>query len=87
MNRRLLDILRCPITGQSLRELDAGELESLNQLIADGGLKTRGGETAEPLRAALITDNREWIYAVDDGVPVMLPDQALAADEVGLGRD
>lgn len=87
MNRRLLDILRCPLTGQALRELTADELAGLNQRIEAGELLNRNGEPADTLSAALITDNLEWIYAVDDGVPVMLPDQALAAREAGLGRD
>ena len=35
MDRKLLDILCCPVTKQPLALLDAGELEALNAAIAD----------------------------------------------------
>lgn len=85
MNKRLLDILRCPVTGKPLRLLEREELDALNRQITAGELEFSGGDRPESaFDEALITDDSEWIYAVTDGVPVMLPDQAISGRAAGL---
>jgi uncharacterized protein YbaR (Trm112 family) len=86
LDPKLLEILRCPRTGQTLHPATSTELDSVRAAFDAGTLTDAGGAT--PDRAAdalLITDNLEWAYAVDAGVPVMLPDQALAVRAV-LGK-
>jgi uncharacterized protein YbaR (Trm112 family) len=36
------------------------------------------------LREALITADGKWIYRIDDGIPVLLVDEAIAASQSGL---
>jgi uncharacterized protein YbaR (Trm112 family) len=83
MDRKLLDILCCPSTRQPLSLLDPQGLEALNQAIAEGGLK-RADDTmqTEPLREALLTRDRKIVYRVDDGIPVLLAEEAIATAQI-----
>lgn len=83
MDKKLLDILACPATRQPLSMLDKAGLETLNQAIAGGGLR-RGDDTpqSEPLREALVTRDRKTVYRVDDGIPVLLVEEAIATAQV-----
>ena len=78
MDRKLLDILVCPVSRQPLSLLDAAGLDAINRAIAAGGLKRHDGEPQrEPLREALVTRDRKRVYRVDDGIPVLLAEEAI----------
>jgi uncharacterized protein YbaR (Trm112 family) len=83
MDRRLLDILCCPVTKLPVRLLSSGELEALNRAIADGTLRTESGT---PLKGAatagLITRDGRTIYRIEDDIPVMLADEAIATTQI-----
>jgi len=83
MDRKLLDLLVCPATRQPLALLDKPGLEALNRAIAAGGVQ-RADDTpqTEPVREALITRDRKTIYRVDDGIPVLLIEEGIAATAV-----
>lgn len=82
MDRKLLDILCCPSTKQPLALLSASDLAALNLAIAAGGvLRADGSPQAQPLVEALVTRDRRTVYRVDDGIPVLLADEALASDQ------
>ncbi|TAK37855.1 MAG: Trm112 family protein [Lysobacteraceae bacterium] len=83
MDRKLLDILACPATRQPLSLLDRAGLDAINQAIAAGGV-LRADETpqAEPLREALVTRDRRLVYRIDDGIPVLLAEEAIATGQV-----
>ncbi len=79
MDRKLLDILCCPTTKQPLAVLNGAELEALNAAIAAGGLlRQDGSNQSEPVREGLITRDHQTIYRIDDGIPVLLPDESIA---------
>ncbi len=83
MDRKLLDILACPATRQPLSLLERAGLDALNQAIAAGGVR-RADDTpqSEPLREALVTRDHRLVYRVDDGIPVLLADEAIATGQV-----
>ncbi len=83
MDRKLLDILACPATRQSLALLERRGLDALNQAIADGGIH-RVDETAQAdaLREALVTRDRKLVYRIDDGIPVLLVEEGIATGQV-----
>lgn len=83
MDRKLLDILCCPSTRQALAMLDAQALDALNRAIAAGGVK-RADDTVqvEVLREALLTRDRKTVYRVDDGIPVLLAEEAIATAQI-----
>jgi len=79
MDRKLLDILVCPTSRQPLALLDAAGLEALNRAVAAGTLaRGDGSPQSEPLREALVTRDRGTVYRIDDGIPVLLAEEAIA---------
>ncbi|WP_355584623.1 Trm112 family protein [Xanthomonas cannabis] len=83
MDRKLLDLLCSPDTRQPLSLLDSKGLEALNTAIAGGSLQRADGTVqAQPLREALITRDRKQIFRVDDGIPVLLAEEAIATAQI-----
>jgi uncharacterized protein YbaR (Trm112 family) len=83
MDRKLLDILACPATRQPLALLEGRGLEVLNRAIAAGGIRREDGNAqGEPLREALVTRDRKLVYRIDDGIPVLLAEDAIATSQV-----
>lgn len=85
IDRKLLDVLCCPVTKHPVRPLSRDELQRLNEAIAGGGVRYLDDTPVEqPLDEGLITENEERVYRVDDGIPVMLEDRAIALRAAGL---
>ena len=83
VDRKLLEILRCPVTKQALSVLSGERVARLNKLIDEGEVQYVDGSTVDrPLDEALITDNGRTIYRVDDGIPVMLEDRGIATEQL-----
>ena len=84
MDRKLLDLLACPATRQPLALLDSRGLQALNGAIAAGGVvRGDGGAQTVELREALVTRDRKRVYRVDDGIPVLLAEEAIETAQVG----
>jgi len=80
MDRKLLDLLVSPDTRQPLSLLDAAGLQALNAAIAAGSVARADGSVLDkPLREALVTADRKQVYRVEDGIPVLLPEEAIDA--------
>jgi uncharacterized protein YbaR (Trm112 family) len=63
--------------------LSSAELAQLNQAIAAGGvLRSDGSPQDEALAEGLITRDRRTVYRVDDGIPVLLVDEAIATAQI-----
>ena len=83
MDKRLLDILCCPVSKTPVRLLGRAELDALNGAIAAGGVLTAAGASVhERLDEGLITIDRKLIYRVDDGIPVMLPEEGIGTTQL-----
>ena len=79
----MLEILCCPVTKTPLRLLSDGELAALNDAIATSQvLNGAGAHVATGLAAGLITRDEKSIYRIDDDIPVMLADEAIAVAQV-----
>ena len=83
MDRKLLDIICCPVTRSSLELLPEHELSVLNELIAARRIKNREDTVVEsPLTEALVTRSGKLIYPVRDDIPVLLEDQAMPLQQL-----
>jgi uncharacterized protein YbaR (Trm112 family) len=79
MDRKLLDLLCCPVSRQPLALLTAAELETINRGVGSGGIvRADGSPQQQPLTAGLVTRDRRTVYRIDDGIPVLLADESLA---------
>ncbi|HEY0179330.1 MAG TPA: Trm112 family protein [Dokdonella sp.] len=83
MDKRLLDILCCPTTKAPLRLLAEAELASLNRAIAAAEVANQAGaRVTAPVAAALITRDGGTIYRIEDDIPVLLADEAIATSQL-----
>lgn len=77
----LLDILVCPESRASVRSAEPELLARVNEAVAVGTLKTRGGDPVRvPLDEGLVREDGLLLYPVRDGIPIMLIDEAIPLD-------
>lgn len=83
MDKRLLDILCCPVSKAPLRPLNRTELEALNRAISAGAVDTVAGvRVPAPLGAGLITTDGKVIYRLEDDIPVMLAEEGIGTTQL-----
>ncbi len=77
----ILDILRCPETGQTLRIAPRELVGKLEESRRAGGLLNRaGGRIEEPITAGLVREDGLVFYPVREEIPVMLIDESILLD-------
>ena len=78
MDKKLLDILCCPVSKQSLALLNSKQLACLNAAIhAQTAIQLDGVLLSSPLKEALIREDQQRLYRIDDGIPVLLSEEAV----------
>ena len=83
MDKRLLDILCCPVSKSPVKPLNKAQLDILNQEIQRGAVQTTAGiVVAAPLQAGLLTMDGKVIYRIEDDIPVMLADEAICTTQL-----
>ena len=74
----LLKILCCPETHQEVRLAEPALVDKLNQQIAVGVLKNRGGQPVqEKVDGGLIRADGKFLYPIRRNIPVMLVDEGI----------
>jgi uncharacterized protein len=83
MDKRLLTILRCPVTHKGLSLAKKDTLDKINAAIAEGKVSTLDGMQLEhALDEALITDDGKRLYPVNDGIPVLLEGESIQVGQI-----
>lgn len=83
MDKRLLELLCCPVTKRPLRPISREQLRALNAAIGAGGVVRVGGEAvAATLADALVREDGQVVYPVDDGIPVLLAEEAIGTTQL-----
>ncbi len=83
MDKRLLNILRCPVTHKGLSMVRRDLLDKVNSAIGEGQVVNRDGNTLDAgLAEALVTDDGKLLYPVNDGIPVLLEGESVSLDQL-----
>lgn len=83
ISKEMLEILCCPVTKTSIRMLAEDELKKVNDMIGSRSLRDVEGNVIEiPLEEAIITEDKQTIYRIDDDIPVMLVGSGIPADQI-----
>ena len=78
IDSKLLEILRCPLTKQSLSPLTKEKMDKLNSKISMREVHYEDGTVVEDgIEEGLITENGNRIYRVESGIPIMLHKQSI----------
>lgn len=79
LDKKLLDIICCPVTHSPLAPMQQTQLDRLNALITQSKIKNRGDElVTDALAEALVTRDGKLAYPVREDIPVLLEDQGIA---------
>ena len=83
MDKRLLTILRCPVTHKGLTVARSATLHAVNEAIEAGELTNHDGRRLdEPLVDALVTDDGKVLYPVTNGIPVLLEGESVGLNQL-----
>jgi uncharacterized protein YbaR (Trm112 family) len=81
LDKKILELLVCPVNRQPLRPAEEAILDRLNRAIAAGTVKNRAGRpVAEPLTEALVRQDGCLLYPLRDGIPVLLADEGIEVE-------
>lgn len=82
-DRRLLDIVCCPVTYLPLDVLPEATLHRLNGLIRERKIQSCDHQAVtEPLEEALMTRDGRLAYPIRDGIPVLLEEHGILLAQV-----
>ena len=83
IDRRLLEILCCPVSRRPLRLLRSDQLQWLNTAIGVRAVQDVNSRVVSiPLAAGLITDDGKVIYRIDDDIPVLLSEEGIGTTQL-----
>ena len=78
IDKELLDILACPETKEPVHLADQELIDEINGRIERGEVKNRGEKQVEKkIDGGLVREDGAYLYPIDDGIPVMLIDEAI----------
>ncbi len=78
VSEELIEILVCPETKQPVKVAPREVIDQLNEKIAAGSLRNRGGdEVSKPIAEGLLREDGRILYVVDDDIPVMLIEESI----------
>jgi len=84
INPQLLEILRCPRDRSVLTVASDSVVEQVNRHIAEQQATNISGQPLKKqLDGGLVRTAGDLLYPVVDGIPVMLPDEAIELSQWG----
>ena len=83
MDKKLLDIICCPLTKLPLQLLDTERLARLNGAIRAGEIKNHASsDLADELTEALITRDGRLVYPIRDNIPLLLEEESIDWNQI-----
>jgi uncharacterized protein YbaR (Trm112 family) len=83
MDRKLFDMIVCPVTKLPLELLDDQRLDQMNAAIAAGRVRNQADQqVAQVVAEALIRRDGHVVYPIIDGIPVLLEGESIDWNQV-----
>jgi uncharacterized protein YbaR (Trm112 family) len=80
-----LELLVCPQNHARLQPAEALLIERINRAIAAGKLTNAAGRSVQkPIDGGLIRADGQVLYPIVDEIPILLAEEAIAVDQLGL---
>ena len=82
IDRRLLEILCCPVSKRPLKSLSREQLRWLNDAIGAGKVVDVDNRPVTGLvEDGLISDDGKVLYRIEDDIPVLLPEEGIGTTQ------
>ncbi len=83
IDQQLLDMLRCPHDHTPLAVADAALVQRINRAVQAERVVNLGGQAvSRRLDGGLVRQAGDLVYPVIDGIPVLLPDEAIDVSQL-----
>ncbi len=83
MDKKLLNMIVCPVTKLPLELMDDERLGQMNTAIAAGQVRNQGEESVtEVLAEALVRRDGHVVYPIQDGIPILLEESSIDWNQV-----
>ena len=83
MDKKLLNIICCPISGSSLTFITSKVLSDINKKIVEGGITNKDGKVIKhELKNALVTEDGKLLYPINEGIPVLLEGESIVLNQL-----
>lgn len=83
MDRKLFDMIVCPVTKLPLELLDDQRLDQMNAAIAAGRVRNQADQqVAQVVAEALIRRDGHVVYPIIDGIPILLEGESIDWNQV-----
>ncbi len=83
IDEELLSILVCPENKTPVKLADAALVAKVNEAVASGALKNRGGDKVETkVDGGLVREDEAYLYIIRDDIPIMLIDESIPLDQL-----
>lgn len=73
-----LELIRCPVTGESLEVADRDEIQALDQRRLQGTLRSRSGvQVSQAITSGFVNTSRQWFFPVFNGIPSFIGSESI----------
>lgn len=82
IDEKLIEMLRCPVEGGTLKMADTSLIAKVNQGIEHGEIRDPVGQRIEaPIEGGLVNEAGTRLYPIRNSIPTLVADEAILLGE------